>query len=127
MGGMLRRTPDGWRWIDGSPEARVTDLLAHNAYAFQRVTYADPSAPDGRARYVQIPSSEVREEPDLRDVVSLAGSAARRCEHTPSLIEVPEHVWDGWADDRVVGLLWAADDEADIFAKAESLRASRTR
>lgn len=125
--GLLTRTSAGWRWIDGADEPRVHDLAASKAFQFNRVTYADPSAPEGRARWIQIPSATVREEPDLREVLDLARDSMRRNEHTPSLIELPEAVWDAWAEHRIVGLIWDAADEKDLMATAERLRASRAR
>ncbi len=122
MGGLLTRTPDGWRWRDGREEPRVRDLTAGEAFQFPRVFYPDPERPGRRVRWVSIPTRALDEEPDLDELVRGAGKAARNSEHDAGRIEVREDVFDAWAVDRVIGLAWDPVDEVDLFATAESVR-----
>ena len=78
MGGLLTRTPDGWRWRDGREEPRVRDLTAAEAFQFPRVFYPDPERPGGRVRWVSIPVRALDEEPDLDELVRGVGAAARK-------------------------------------------------
>jgi hypothetical protein len=126
MGGLLTRTPDGWRWRDGREEPRVRDLTAAEAFQFPRVFYPDPERPGGRVRWVSIPVRALDDEPDLDELVRAAGKNARNSEHDAGRIEVREDVFDAWAVGQVIGLAWDPDDEADLFATAEALqRAAR--
>ena len=78
MGGLLTRGPDGWRWRDGTREARARDLTAAEAFQFPRVTYPDPDAPGGRSRWVSLPVRALDEEPDLSDELTvIAGPGSR--------------------------------------------------
>ncbi len=123
MGGLLTRHQDGWRWRDGRAEPRVRDLTAAEAFPFPRVTEVDPGAPEGRVRYINVPWRIVREEPDLAEVISLAGPRALRPAGEP-VVQIPEDIWDPWVHNRVIGVLWDADDEDDLLSTAESLRTS---
>ncbi len=122
MGGLLTRTPDGWRWRDGREEPRVRDLTAAEAFQFPRVFYPDPERPGGRVRWVSIPVRALDEEPDLDELVRHAGGAARNSEHDAGRVEVREDVFDAWAAHRVIGVAWDPDDEPSLFAAAEALR-----
>ena len=122
MGGLLTRTPDGWRWRDGRDEPRVRDLTAAEAFQFPRVFYPDPERPGGRVRWVSIPVRALDEEPDLDELVRGAGAAARNSEHDAGKIEVREDVFDAWSNEHVIGLAWDPDDEAALFAAADALR-----
>lgn len=123
MGGTLIRHPEGWRWRDGRPEARVRDVTALEAFAFPTVTRADPEAPGGRARFLAIPRGAAAEEPELREAIAMAGARAIEPEDDPGVIEVPWSLWEPWAKTQVIGLRWDAADEADLIREAEALRA----
>ncbi len=121
MGGLLARHPDGWRWRDGRAEPRVRDLTAAEAFQFPRVTYPHPDDTSGaRLRYVAVPLASAAVEPDLAEVIALAGRRARRPVGDP-VVEVPEDVWDPWIAGRVVGVIWDAADEDGLLATAEAL------
>jgi hypothetical protein len=123
MGGLLVRQPDGWRWRDGSPEPRVRDLTAAQAFEFPRVRSLDPSN-DTLTAYVSITREALDEDADLlADVIAFAGPRAITVGGARGTVEVPEEVWDAWASDRVIGLGWEPSDEAAILARAESLGA----
>jgi hypothetical protein len=122
MGGLLTRGPDGWRWRDGTLETRVRDLTALEAFQFPRVTYPDPDAPGGRARWVSLPVRALDDEPDLDELVRELGRAARNSEHDAGRIEVREDAWDAWVDGRVIGVAWDAADEAELLAIARRHR-----
>lgn len=125
MGGLLTRTPDGWRWRDGSEEPRVRDLTAAEAFQFPRVVYPDPARPGERTYWVSVPLAAVDEEPDLQEMLRHVGAAARPSAYDPGHVEVPEDAWDEWSVGHVIGVLWDAADEADLIATAEALRAGR--
>lgn len=125
MGGLLARTPDGWRWRDGRAEARVRDLTALEAFQFPVVTYPDPTRPGERVRWMSVPTSALDDEPDLLEMLQFAGAEARNSEHDAGRVEVPEALWRRWAEGRVIGVAWDAADEAALFAEAERLRAAR--
>ena len=122
MGGLLTRGPDGWRWRDGTREARVRDLTAAEAFQFPRVTYPDPDAPGGRTRWVSVPVRALDEEPDLDELIRELGPAARNSEHDAGHIEVREDAWESGVRGRVIGVGWDAEDEADLLAIARRLR-----
>jgi len=123
MGGLLVRQPDGWRWRDGSPEPRVRDLTAAQAFEFPRVRSIDPTT-GAVAAYVSISRAALDEDADLlADVIAFAGPRAIVVGGHRGTVEVPEEVWDVWASDRVIGLGWDPSDEAGILARAESLGA----
>ena len=122
MGGLLTRGPDGWRWRDGTREARVRDLTAAEAFQFPRVTVPDPDAPGGRSRWVSIPVRALDDEPDLDELVRELGPAARNSEHDAGCIEVREALWDERVRARVIGVAWDPADEAALLAIAQRLR-----
>jgi hypothetical protein len=123
IGGLLVRQADGWRWRDGSPEPRVRDLTAAQAFEFPRVRSIDP-ATGAVTPYVSITREALDEDADLLgDVIAFAGSRALHVGGPRGTVEVPEEIWDAWASDRVIGLGWNPSDEADILARAESLGA----
>lgn len=123
MGGLLVRQPDGWRWRDGTPEPRIRDLTAAQAFEFPRVRSIDPST-DAIAPYVSITREALDEDGDLlADVIAFAGPRAITVGGPRGTVEVPEEVWEAWASDRVIGLGWAPSDEQAILARAESLGA----
>lgn len=122
MNGLLTRTPDGWRWRDGSPEPRVRDLRPIEAFQFPRVFYPDPERPGGRVRWVSIPVRALDEEPDLDGMVRAAGPLARNSEHDAGRIEVREDHFDAWATETVIGVMWEPEHEAELFALAQSFQ-----
>lgn len=123
MGGLLVRQPDGWRWRDGSPEPRVRDLTAAQAFEFPRVRSVDPTT-GAVTPYVAIPREALDEDHDLlAAVIAFAGPRAIAPGGDRGPVEVPEEVWDAWASDRVIGLGWEPSDEAAILARAGSLGA----
>jgi hypothetical protein len=121
MGGALLRTPDGWQWRDHTPEPRVRDLTAAEAFQFDRVIYPDGNG--GRERWVSIPVRALDDEPDIAEMVRNRTMFARNSEHDPGRIEVREVLWDEWALSAVVGVIWEAEDESDLLAKAASMTA----
>ncbi len=127
MGGLLARTPDGWRWRDGAPEPRVRDLTEAEAFQFPRVTAAHPDDPTRRAVFVSVPVRALDDEPDLVEMLDAVGAAARNSEDDAGRVEVLETAWDAWARGRVIGVLWEAEDEAALFETAEAKRAALRR
>lgn len=103
----------------------MRDLTAAEAFQFPRVFYPDPERPGGRARWLSIPVRALDDEPDLEDLLRVAGPAARNSEHDAGRIEVPEPVWDAWATGRVIGVVWDAEDEADLVATGDAMRGAR--
>ncbi len=123
LGGLLVRQTDGWRWQDGSSEPRVRDLTAAQAFEFPRVRSIDPTN-DSITDYVSITRSALDEDADLlADVIAFAGPRALVVGGPRGTVEVPEEIWDAWANDRVIGLGWEPADEAGILARAEALGA----
>lgn len=123
MGGLLVRRADGWHWRDGSPEPRVRDLTAAQAFEFPRVRSIDPTS-ELLTSYVAISREALDEDPDLlADVIAFAGLRAITAAGDRGAVEVPEEIWDAWASDRVIGLGWEPSDEAAILARAETLGA----
>lgn len=123
MGGLLVRHPDGWRWSDGSPEPRVRDLTAAEAFELPRVRSIDPTTNELTA-YVSIPRAALDEDADLLgDVIAFAGPRAIAVGGDRGSVEVPEEVWEAWADARVIGLGWEPSDEAGILSRAEAMGA----
>ena len=59
------------------------------------------------------------DEPDLADVIALAGDRALRVEGG-SFVQVPQDVWDPWVLDRVIGVLWDSADEEGLIETAAS-------
>lgn len=122
MGGMLLRTEDGWRWRNGDPETRVRDITAWEAFQYPQVIVRDPTAPDGRRVFVSLPDGALAEETELREVIALADSRARRTDEEPGVVQVPMDVWEPWARAMIVGVIWDAADEEDLFATADRVR-----
>lgn len=76
MGGLLVRQTDGWRWRDGSPEPRVRDLTAAQAFESPSARSIDPTTSE-LTSYVSIPREALDEDADLMaDVIAFAGSRA---------------------------------------------------
>ncbi len=120
MGGLLVRHPDGWRWSDGSPEPRVRDLTAAEAFPFTRVRTVDP-ATGAVADYVSIPREALDDDADLLgDVIAFAG--ARVVAGERDSVEVPAEMWDTWAR-QVIGLGWDPADKEAILGRARSMGA----
>lgn len=123
MGGLLVRHPDGWRWRDGSPEPRVRDLTAAEAFELPRVRSIDPTNGQLTA-YVTISREVLDHDADLLDdVIAFAGPRAIAIGGAGGGVEVPEEVWEAWAEAQVIGLGWEPSDEAAILGRAESMGA----
>ncbi len=116
LGGLLVRGDDGWRWRDGSPEPRVRDLTAAEAFQFPRVRSVDPRT-GVAAGYVAIPRTALAEDADLLGAV--VEEAGERVLDAGPTLEVPEELWDAWAPAQVIGLGWEPDDESEILRRAE--------
>jgi hypothetical protein len=113
FGGALLRTEDGWYWRDGRCEPRVRDLLATEVYLYPRLRSV---LPDGTVRpVVELPPGATDEEPALRDLVRQAGDRCVPSRDRPGALELPEALWDAWAEEAV--------DEPELLALARSLGA----
>lgn len=121
LGGLLERHPEGWRWIDGRAEPRVYDVTPAEAFCFSTVAMVTPAGEHTAG--VSIPRATLDAEPGLFEpLFQLAGDSV--CE-LPSGVEIPQSVWDSWANATVIGLRWEPNDEAEIFARAEALKNAR--
>lgn len=135
LGGTLERRPDGWRWRDGTPEPRVSDLpvaAVHNYRVSRR----------GDAAYVEVPVGRAREEDDLAFVrvgaaeglyrrgpdvdaglarLARAGSDDHHV-HGRDAYYVPVEDWDRhWREHGPLGASWERADEPAILARAREL------
>lgn len=142
-GALVRHADGGWTWCDGEPEPRVSDLTLRDfAPNFRCVPY-------GSGTVVEIPHDwraakywpAGRVDNDAVDAIEEM-IAHHTCEPSPIYAEglaemlddhrlrksgymVPLASWDGLMAD-VVGVTWPREHEADILARAESLRQAPT-
>ncbi|HYE05742.1 MAG TPA: hypothetical protein VEL07_09520 [Planctomycetota bacterium] len=141
FGSLLKRGADGWSWLDGDRERRVSDV-PECCDALCRYA-ASPTA----LRVVEVPFSLVSAYDELAWIVR----AMARGDHLASIaigashddgppwvgtrgadiralaaigttvVLVPEWQWLSWRRGCPVLPCWHADDEADLFVRARNL------
>jgi len=121
MQGLLLRRTQGWQWRDGTPETRVRDLTAGEAFQFPVTLSPHPVEPGKIERWVRIPDALITEEPDLAEFVASLGMAARPAVFDAGHTEVPADDWERFAA-TVIGIVWDPSDEAALLAHADALR-----
>jgi len=138
LDGTLQRWPDGWRWIDGTPEPRARDLMLRDlAPNFRCATFGD-----GRA-HVEIPGDwraarhwphgrvDTQVANEIAELLRDAGRAApiyaeglaellddHRLRRAGYLIDAAQ--WDAVMTEPC-GVSWPKADEADFLARAAAL------